>query len=162
MTDSARTRSWSGDSKTYCVQDIDTASWHETCGKMHSAAFATTAERASCCSWQDCVRSQSAYFGDWDIIVLCIMFLVFCVFFNKCLCYIKWLGTFWKDLRCWCSILSEPPFNKSWVNSIVTSCDSCLFLGAGLLSWHPAEQLSGWLIGKTISWNRHWWHSAIY
>ena len=34
------------------------------------------------------VRSQGAYFeGDWGTIVLCTMFLVSCVFFNKCLCF---------------------------------------------------------------------------
>ena len=36
--------------------------------------------------WENCVRSQGAYFeGDWGIIVLSTMFLVSCVFFNKCL-----------------------------------------------------------------------------
>ena len=39
-----------------------------------------------------------------------------------------------------------------WVNSIVTLCDSCLFLEAGLLSRQIANQLPGWVIGKTISW----------
>ena len=35
-------------------------------------------------NWENCVRSQRAYFeGDWGIIVLCTMFLVSCVF-NKC------------------------------------------------------------------------------
>ena len=35
---------------------------------------------------ENCERSQGAYFeGDWGIIVLCTMFLVSCVFFNKCL-----------------------------------------------------------------------------
>ena len=35
-------------------------------------------------NWENCVRSQGAYFeGDWGIIVLCTMFLVTCVF-NKC------------------------------------------------------------------------------
>ena len=37
-------------------------------------------------NWENCVRSQGAYFeGDWGVIVLCIMFLASCVFFNKCL-----------------------------------------------------------------------------
>ena len=37
-------------------------------------------------SWENCVRSQDDYFeGDWGIIVLCTMFLVSCIFFNKCL-----------------------------------------------------------------------------
>ena len=41
--------------------------------------------------WENCVRSQSAYFeGDWGVIVLCTMSLVSCTFFDKCLyfsCY---------------------------------------------------------------------------
>ena len=37
-------------------------------------------------SWENCVRPQGAYFeGDWNVIVLCTMFLVSCIFFNKCL-----------------------------------------------------------------------------
>ena len=37
-----------------------------------------------CC--ENCVRYQSAYFaGGWSIFVLCTMFLVSCIFFNKCL-----------------------------------------------------------------------------
>ena len=36
--------------------------------------------------WKNCVRSHGAYFqGDWGVIVLCTMFLVFCIFFHKCL-----------------------------------------------------------------------------
>ena len=35
--------------------------------------------------WENCVRSQGAYFeGDWGIIILCTMFHVPCIFFNKC------------------------------------------------------------------------------
>ena len=52
--------------------------------------------------WENCVRSQGAYFeGDRGVIFLCTMFLVSCIFFNKCLyfsCYMKnstWLDTFW-------------------------------------------------------------------
>ena len=54
-------------------------------------------------NWENCMRSQGAYFeGDWGIIVLCTMFLVSCIFFSKCLyCFhITWLGTFWTDLVC--------------------------------------------------------------
>ena len=46
---------------------------------------------------------------------------------------------------------SEPTFSKSWVKSLVTVCDSCLFLCAGLLNRQLAKQLPGWLIGKTVS-----------
>ena len=35
---------------------------------------------------ENCVRSQGAYFeGDWGITILCTVFLVFCIFFSKCL-----------------------------------------------------------------------------
>ena len=38
-------------------------------------------------NWENSVRSQGAYFeGDWGIIVLCTVFLVSCIFFNKWLC----------------------------------------------------------------------------
>ena len=34
--------------------------------------------------WENCVKSQGVHFeGDWDIIVLCTMFLESCVFFSK-------------------------------------------------------------------------------
>ena len=37
-------------------------------------------------NWENCVRCQGAYFeGDWGVIVLCTMFLVPCIIFNKCL-----------------------------------------------------------------------------
>ena len=43
-------------------------------------------DRATDGNWENCVRSQGAYFeGDWGVIVPCTMFLVSCVFFNKCL-----------------------------------------------------------------------------
>ena len=42
-------------------------------------------DRAADDNWENCVRSQGFYFeGSWGFIVLCIMFLVCCVF-NKCL-----------------------------------------------------------------------------
>ena len=46
-------------------------------------------DRAADGDWEKCVRSQGAYFeGDWGAIVLCTMFLVSCLFFSKCLCYV--------------------------------------------------------------------------
>ena len=43
-------------------------------------------DRAADGNWENCVRSQSAYFeGDWGIIVLCTVFFVCCIFFNKCI-----------------------------------------------------------------------------
>ena len=51
-TDSERTRSWSGDSQNYCVQDCNAGSWHETCGgKIHSMSSVTRAEGTLCCSY---------------------------------------------------------------------------------------------------------------
>ena len=86
-TDSARTRSSSGDPKIYCVWDFDAESWHGMChGKICSTASATRAKAASCCSWENCMRSHSAHCeGDWGIIVLCRVFLISCIFLNKCL-----------------------------------------------------------------------------
>ena len=62
-------------------------------------------EETSGCQWdtmgihwwwlEKCVKSQGAYFeGDWGVIVLCTMFLVFCIFFKKFLCfsyYLVWI-----------------------------------------------------------------------
>ena len=43
-------------------------------------------DRAADGDWENSVRSQVAYLeGDWGIIVLCTMFLISCIFFNKCL-----------------------------------------------------------------------------
>ena len=51
VTDRARTRCWCGDSKHYCVRNLDAGSWRETgCGKIHSVTSATRAEGTSCCS----------------------------------------------------------------------------------------------------------------
>ena len=59
---------------TFEREDISDCQWDS--GKFDGAADG---------SW-NCVRSQSAYFeGGWGIIVLCTVFLVSCIFFNKCL-----------------------------------------------------------------------------
>ena len=52
-------------------------------------------------NWENCVRSQDAYFeGDWWVIVLCTMFLVSCIFFNKCLYFSYYMtGYFRTDLN---------------------------------------------------------------
>ena len=48
--------------------------------------------------WEDCVRSQGAYFeGDWGVIVLCTMFLVSCIFFNKCLYFSYYMARYLLD-----------------------------------------------------------------
>ena len=59
-------------------------------------------DRATDSDWENCVRSQGAYFeGDWGIIVLCTVFLVSCIFFSKCLYFSYYkLDTFWTDLAC--------------------------------------------------------------
>ena len=47
--------------------------------------------------WQNCVRSQGAYFeGDWGVIVLCKMFLVSSLI-NIFIFHSTWLDTFWID-----------------------------------------------------------------
>ena len=56
-------------------------------------------DRAVDGDWENCVRSQGAYFeGDWGVIVLCTMFLISCIFFSKCLFFSVWLDTFWTEL----------------------------------------------------------------
>ena len=48
--------------------------------------------------WENCVRSQGAYFkGDWGVIVLCTMFLVTCIIFNKCLYSLYYMAGYLLD-----------------------------------------------------------------
>ena len=55
-------------------------------------------DRAGDGDWENCVRSQGAYFEwDWGIIVLCTMFLVSSSI-NVSIFHITWLNTFWRDL----------------------------------------------------------------
>ena len=47
---------------------------------------------------ENCVRSQGAYFeGDRGIIILCTMFLVSCIFFNKCLYFSYYMAGYIVD-----------------------------------------------------------------
>ena len=55
-------------------------------------------DRAVDGDWENCVRSQAAYFeGDWGIIVLCTMFLVSCIFFSKCLYFSYKMAIYFPD-----------------------------------------------------------------
>ena len=55
-------------------------------------------DRAADGDWENCVRSQGACFeGDWGIIVLCTMFLVSCIFFNKCLYFSYYMAGYLLD-----------------------------------------------------------------
>ena len=48
--------------------------------------------------WENCVRSQGAYFeGDWGIIVLCTVFLVSCMFFSECLYFWYYMAGYLLD-----------------------------------------------------------------
>ena len=52
-------------------------------------------------NWENCVRSQGAYFeGDWGVIVLCTVFLIFCIFFNKCLYFSYYMAWHLPDRLC--------------------------------------------------------------
>ena len=69
-------RSWSADSKNYCVQDSDAATWHEMCHcKINSPASTTRAEGTSCCScwWLDWTCYQQTKFPqegqNWRLMV---------------------------------------------------------------------------------------------
>ena len=55
-------------------------------------------DRAADGDWENCVRSQGAYFeGYWGVIVLCTMFLVSSSI-NVSIFHITWLDTLWTDL----------------------------------------------------------------
>ena len=165
-TDSARTRSRSGDSKNYCVWDFDPVSWHETCvakfvpwllppettehhtavindliqtatnkpdlascyfwlfqklksplkgkkfqiinqiqkNRMGQLMVIPTEDFAECFEqwkrrWENSVRSQGACFErDWSIIVLCTLFLVSCVFFNKRFYFSCYVAGYFMDM----------------------------------------------------------------
>ena len=61
--------------------------------------------RAADGDWENCVRSHSVYFeGDWGIIVLCTMFLVSCIFFNKCLYFSYYMAGYLLDRICICKV----------------------------------------------------------
>ena len=58
-------------------------------------------DRAAHGDWENCVRSQGAYSeGDWGVIVLCTMFLVFCIFFSKCLYFSYYMARYFLDRPC--------------------------------------------------------------
>ena len=49
--------------------------------------------------WENCVKFQGNYFeGDWSIIVQCTMFLVSCIFFNKCLYFSHFIARYFLDI----------------------------------------------------------------
>ena len=55
--------------------------------------------RAADGDWKNCVRSQVTSFeGDWSITVLCTMFLISCIFFNKRLYFSYYIAGYLKDL----------------------------------------------------------------
>ena len=65
--------------------------------------------------WENCVRSQGAYFeGDWGIIALCTIFLVSCIVFIKCL-FLYYMAGYLLDRPHIISILiSKCPVLSSW------------------------------------------------
>ena len=72
---------------TFEREEISQHQWDS--GKFNGAAN---------CDWQNCVRSQGAYFeGDWAIIVLCAMFLVSSSI-KASIFHSPWLDIFWTHL----------------------------------------------------------------
>ena len=72
---------------TFDREEISEHRWHS--GKYDGAADG---------DWENYVRSQDAGFeGDWGIIVLCTMFLVTCIFFNKCLYFSYYMAGYLLD-----------------------------------------------------------------
>ena len=57
--------------------------------------------RAADGDWENCVRSQGVYFEwDWGVIVLCTMFLLSCIFFNKRLYFSYYMAGCLLDTPC--------------------------------------------------------------
>ena len=58
-------------------------------------------DRAANGNWENCVRSQGAYFeGGGAIIVLCTMFLLSYIFFRKCLYFSYYMAGYLLDRPC--------------------------------------------------------------
>ena len=73
---------------TFEREEISDCQW----GKYNGAADG---------NWENCVRSQGTYFeGDWGVIVLCIMFLVSRIFFNKYLYFSYYMAGYLLDRPC--------------------------------------------------------------
>ena len=69
-------------------EEISDCWWWDS-GKYNGAAHG---------DWENCVRSQGAYFeGDWGVTVLCTMFLVSSLI-NASTFHTAWLDTLWTDL----------------------------------------------------------------
>ena len=64
-------------------------------------------------NWENCVRSKDVYFeGDWGVIVLCTVFLVSCIFFNKYLYVSHYMTGYLMDrprMFCFCYSTQIPP-----------------------------------------------------
>ena len=97
--------------------------------------------------WENCVRSQGAYFeGDWGIIILCTMFLVSSSV-NVSIFHSAWLDTFWNTSYVylhnflWGLKLVRVQWYYSWVNtSLLSAFPSCLIpsidnLGKSTVLW---------------------------
>ena len=100
--DSAKTRSWSGIPKT-TMSKILRQDLGMKCvmAKFCSLTSAARTEGTSCCScwWFDSNFYQwtrlpqgHTFEGDWSVIVLYTVFLVSCIFFNKCLCFTYYMA----------------------------------------------------------------------
>ena len=65
-------------------------------------------------NWENCVKSQGAYFeGDYIVIVLCTMFLVPCILFNKHLYFSYYMAGYLLDRPHMCTgLLSESPVRQ--------------------------------------------------
>ena len=102
--------------------------------------------RAADGDWENCVRSQ----GAWDIIVLCTMFPVSCIFFNKCLQFSYYMAGYLLDR-----------LYLNWLTRIQIDRDSSMVTARGK-EW--GEVGSG-LRGDKWGWKDDfgWWtHDAAY
>ena len=94
--------------------------------------------------WENCVRSQGAYFeGDGGVIVLCTVFLVSCINFNKCLFHSAWMDTFWTYLA---YIAKQTMIMSSQKDHTLKLYSICVFSGDLADSLHsvPVAQMGNY------------------
>ena len=111
-------------------------------------------DKAADGNWENCVRSQGAHFeGDWGIIVPCTMFLVSCVFINKCLYSYYTAGYLMNRPHIFIFFMafdSQGAFQKDWPNQ--TSFNNAYKFHYHTLAWNNLFK-TFLLITLVMKWN---------
>ena len=90
-------------------------------------------------NWENCVRSQGTYFeGDGGIIVVCTMFLVSYILFNKCLFFILYGWVLSGQTSHMCHILciqSSIKRHFRCLHVLATVNNAAIYIGAHMSLW---------------------------